>query len=70
MGEYSIAIMFVAALAFIAFMAWLYLQYKGVDNAIKAEILKLRQDVNSLNAISAMKVRGGPPQYMPTVGGL
>jgi hypothetical protein len=71
MPDYPIAIMYVASLGFAGFMAWLYLQYRGIDSAIKAEIVKLRQEVNALNMAQGMKTRAvGPPQYhAPTVGG-
>ena len=65
----AIAIMYVATLAFIAGGAWLYIQNKGIDTALKAELLKMRQEINALNMAQSMKVRGqvpfGPPQSHP-----
>jgi len=72
MPDYPIAIMYVATLAFVALMVWFYLQYRGIDTAIKAEIVKLRQEMNAINMAQGMKSRAaGPPQYhAPIVGGI
>jgi hypothetical protein len=67
MHDLALAIMYVATLAFLGFMTWLYIQNKGVDTAIKAEILKMRQEVNALNMAQGMKAQRnvpfGPPPH-------
>jgi hypothetical protein len=61
MNEFAIAIMYVATLGFIGWAAWLYLQYRDLDKAIKSEILKMKQEISSLQMAQGLKQRAGPP---------